>query len=50
MHGMSIEELAGTNQSARNVQRIVKGQISPSYRTSKELLDKLGLKGFLEVM
>lgn len=47
MHGMSIEELAGTNQSARNVQRIVKGQISPSYRTSKELLDKLGLKGVL---
>ena len=47
MHGMSIEELAGTNQSARNVQRIVKGQSSPSYRTSKELLDKLGLKGVL---
>ena len=47
MYGMSIEELAGTNQSARNVQRIVKGQISPSYRTSKELLDKLGLKGVL---
>lgn len=47
MHGMSIEELAGTTQSARNVQRIIRGQVSPSYKTSKELLDKLGLKGVL---
>ena len=47
MHNMSIEELAGTMQSARNVQRIVRGQVSPSYKTSKELLDKLGLKGVL---
>lgn len=47
MHNMSIEELAGTTQSARNVQRIVRGQVSPSYKTSKELLDKLGLKGVL---
>ena len=47
MRGMSIEELAGTTQSARNVQRIIKGQVSPSYKTSKELLDKLGLKGVL---
>lgn len=47
MHNMSIEKLAGSTQSARNVQRIVKGQVSPSYRTSKELLDKLGLKGVL---
>ena len=47
MRGMSIEELAGTTQSARNVQRLIKGQVSPSYKTSKELLDKLGLKGVL---
>ncbi len=47
MHGMSIEKLAGTTQSARNVQRIIRGQISPSYKTSNELLDKLGLKGVL---
>lgn len=47
MHNMSIEELAGTMQSARNVQRIVRGQVSPSYKTSKELLDRLGLKGVL---
>ena len=47
MHGMSIEELAGDTQSARNVQRIVKGQVSPGYKTSKELLEKLGLKGVL---
>ena len=47
MHNMSIEELAGTTQSARNVQRIVRGQVSPSYKTSKELLDRLGLKGVL---
>ncbi len=47
MRGMSIEALAGTTQSARNVQRIIRGQVSPSYKTSKELLDKLGLKGVL---
>ena len=47
MCGMSIEELAGNIQSARNVQRIVRGQVSPSYNTSKELLDRLGLKGIL---
>lgn len=47
MHGMSVEELAGTTQSVRNVQRIIKGQVSPSYNTSRELLDKLGLKGAL---
>ena len=47
MQGMSIEELAGTTQSVRNVQRIIKGQVSPSYNTSRELLDKLGLKGAL---
>jgi transcriptional regulator with XRE-family HTH domain len=47
MRGMSIEELAGNIQSSRNVQRIVMGQVSPSYNTSKELLDRLGLKGVL---
>lgn len=47
MRGISIEELAGDTQSARNVQRIVRGQVSPSYNTSKGLLDRLGLKGVL---
>ena len=47
MYGMSIEELAGTIKSPRNIQRIVKGQISPSYNTQKEILDKLGLNGIL---
>ena len=47
MTGMSIEELAGDTQSSRNVQRIIKGYVSPSYNTSKELLDRLGLKGVL---
>lgn len=47
MYGMSIESLAGDEQSARNVQRIIRGQTSPGYKTSKELLDKLGLKGVL---
>ncbi len=47
MRGMSIEELAGDAQSARNIQRIINGHVSPSYNTSKELLDRLGLKGVL---
>ena len=47
MHGMSIEALAGHNYSARNVQRIIKRQVAPSYNTSKGLLEKLGLKGFI---
>ena len=47
MHGMTIEELAGTDCSARNLQRIIMKQVSPSFRTSRMLLDKLGLKGAL---
>ena len=47
MHGMTIEELAGTDCSARNLQRIIMKQVSPSCRTSRMLLDKLGLKGAL---
>ena len=47
MQGMSIEELAGNGYSARNVQRIVKGHVAPSYNTSKGLLDRLGLKGVM---
>ena len=47
MTGISIEELAGDTQSSRNVQRIIKGYVSPSYNTSKKLLDRLGLKGVL---
>lgn len=47
MQGMSIEELAGNRYSARNVQRIVKGHVAPSYNTSKGLLDRLGLKGVM---
>ncbi len=47
MHGMSMEELAGTDCSVKTVSRIINGNNSPSYNTSKCLLDKLGLKGVL---
>ena len=47
MHGMSMEELAGTDCSVKTVSRIINGNNSPSYNTSKRLLDKLGLKGVL---